>query len=172
MPRTPCIAALAAVLTLAPAVTGHAQASSRVGVGFHYWNALSDVDIDDVDENGIGWVISYKLVPSSLLNFQADVELLPEGYAGSDKTVFAPQVSVVAGSSFYAAVGIGMHYSGGDFSDDPFYALRAGADVQLLPKLFADLNLNYRFEKWDYSEVKSNIDMDTLTVGAVVRIAL
>ena len=172
MPRTYGIAALAAVLTLLPAVTGHAQTSSRIGVGFHYWKALSDVDVDDVDEDGIGWVVSYKLVPSSLLNFQADIELLPEGYAGSDKSVFAPQVSVIAGSSLYAAVGIGMLYSDGDFSDDPFYALRAGADMQLLPKLFADINLNYRFENWDYSEVKSNIDMDTLTVGAVVRIAL
>jgi hypothetical protein len=163
---------LAAVAAVVFGATAEAQTSSRIGLGFHYWKALSDVDVDDVDESGLGWLISYKLVPSSLLNFQADIEMLPDGYAGSDKKVFAPQISVVAGSSFYGAVGIGMLYSDGDFGDDPFYALRVGADIELLPKLFGDLNVNYRFENWDYSEVKRNIDMDTLTFGAVLRLAL
>jgi hypothetical protein len=163
---------VAAALALLCGATAHAETSSRIGLGFHYWKALKDVDADDVDEDGLAWLISYKLVPSSLLNFQADIEMLPDGYAGSDKKVFAPQVSVVVGSSFYGAVGIGMLYSDGDFGEDPFYALRAGADFQLLPKLFGDLNVNYRFENWDYSEVKSNIDVDTLTLGAVLRLAL
>ncbi len=160
------------VLALALGGTVQAQTSSRIGLGFHYWKALKDVSANDVDENGLGWLISYKLVPSSLLNFQADVEMLPDGYAGSDKKVFAPQISVIAGSSFYGAVGIGMLYSDGDFADDPFYALRVGADMELLPRLFADVNVNYRFENWDYSDVESNIDMDTLTLGAVIRLAL
>jgi hypothetical protein len=166
------IAALTSLLVLALGVSAHGQTSSRVGLGFHYWKALKDVDVDDVDEDGLGWLISYKLVPSSLLNFQGDVEMLPDGYAGSDKKVFAPQLSVIAGSSFYGAVGIGILYSDGDFADDPFYALRVGADIELLPRLFADVNVNYRFENWDYSDVKNNIDMDTLTLGAVVRLAL
>ena len=165
-----CLAATLAVLVLATAT--QAQMVSRIGVGFHYWKALDDVDVDDVDEDGLGWLISYKLVPSSLLNFQADLELLPEGYAGSDKNVFAPQAFVVAGNSLYGALGIGILYSDGDFADEPFYTLRAGFDMQLLPSLFADLNVNYRFENWDYSDVQDNISMDTLTLGAVVRFQL
>ena len=172
MARWVRLAALTGLLVFVLGVSAYGQTSSRVGLGFHYWKALDDVDADDVDEDGLGWLISYKLVPSSLVNFQADVEMLPDGYAGSDKQVFAPQVSVAVGSSFYGAVGIGMLYSDGDFADDPFYALRAGADVQLVPRLFADVNVNYRFENWDYSDVKSNIDMDTLTLGAVIRFAL
>jgi hypothetical protein len=163
---------IATALLLALSLPADAQMQSRIGVGVHYWKALKDVDASGIDEDGLGWMISYKLVPSSLLSFQADLELLPDGYAGAAKQVLAPQILAVAGKSFYGAVGIGTLYSDGDFADDPFYALRAGVDLEILPRLFADINVNYWFEQWDFTDVKQDVSMDTLTLGAVVRLQL
>lgn len=54
---------------------------------------------------------------------------------------------------------------------DPFFGLRAGFDIHLLPYIFLDINANYRFEDWDdISDVDEDISTDTITLGAAVRI--
>ena len=168
MPKLHPLALLACSFLLISS-SADAQIHHRVGLGFHYWKALEDVDFEDIDEDGLGWLISYKLATSSMLKFQMDLEVMPRGYGGSDHRVVAPLGYVLAGSGIYAALGLGIHYTDGDFADKPFFALRTGLDFELLPSIFTDVNINYRFETWDFDEVRDKISTDTVTLGAVVR---
>jgi hypothetical protein len=149
----------------------NAEVSHRLGVGVHYWKALDDIDVDEVDENGLSYYLTYQLRPATLIKFELDVEMLPDGYGGSDDDVFAPQAYVILGGGIYAALGVGTYYTDGDFSSDPFFGLRAGLDLHLLPYIYLDINANYRFEDWDdISDVDEDISTDTITLGAAVRV--
>ena len=161
---------LAALLLALP---GHSfgEVKHHVGVGAQYWTTVDDIDVDEIDEDGFSWLVSYQLEAAALLRFEIDVELLPEDFRGAPDTVLAPQGYIVIGSGIYAAAGIGVYYTDGDFADEPFYALRAGLNVELLPGINVDINANYRFEDWDEFDT-GNIDTDTILAGAYVRIAL
>ncbi len=163
------------VLGLAAAMvqSAHADIKHRIGVGAHYWKAVKDIDVDNVKESGFAWLASYQLRPASLIKFGLDVEMLPKEYGGADKGVFAPQVYVLLGSTIYAALGVGTYYTDGDFSKDPFFNLRAGLDISLLPFIHLDINANYRFEEWDaIKTVGDDIGSDTITLGAAVRLEI
>ncbi len=146
-----------------------AQGDHRIGGGIHYWIALDDIDEDDVDENGLGIVLSYQYRMAQFFTIEADLEFLDEGYAGSSETVFSPQAFFLVGLGLYGGVGLGINYSDGDLADKPFFALRAGFDFEVLPSIFLDLHANYRFEQWDFDKIKGDIDTDTITLGAIVR---
>ncbi|HSO67327.1 MAG TPA: hypothetical protein VLP30_05670, partial [Desulfatirhabdiaceae bacterium] len=77
---------------------------------------------------------------------------------------------LIIGSSLYAGLGIGIWYADDKFMEEPFYALRAGVDLEILPSVYLDINGNYRFNNWNYEEIKEDIDGDTITLGAIVRI--
>jgi hypothetical protein len=146
-----------------------AESANRLGVGLHYWVALEDIDVDDVDEDGYSWIFSYQRVLTDYFKLEIDAGLTKEGYAGSDTTVWTPQAYLLIGKGIYAGVGVGINYFDDEFADDPFYALRAGLDLEIFPNLFLDINANYRFEEWDTEEIKEDIDTDTITLGAILR---
>ncbi len=76
-----------------------------------------------------------------------------------------------AGQGHLRRGGIGGYYSDGKFKEDPFFAFRAGLDLEVLPVLSVDINVNYRFEKWDdLSAEGKEIDTDTITLGAAARL--
>ena len=157
-----------AVLVLATASFG----GSRIGAGMHYWKTLDDIDLGEIDESGVSWIVTYQYGAPSLIKFQADLEIFPEKFAGFQETALAPQVFVILGSVIYGGVGIGTYYVDGDFADNPFYLLRAGLDLELVPKLFLDINANYRFENWEnIDEQLEDIDTDVITLGAALRFA-
>ena len=150
-----------------------AAAEHRIGGGVHYWKTVDDLADDDfdVDEDGLATVLSYQYVPGGLLRLEVDVEYFEKGFGGSTDAAYSPQVYLVLGSGWYAALGGGVIYSS-DFEDDvsdPFYAARLGLDMELLPRLHLDLNANYRFDAWSELE---NADTDTVTLGAVVRFGI
>jgi hypothetical protein len=63
--------------------------------------------------------------------------------------------------------------SDGDFADDPFYALRAGLNLELLPSVFVDISANYRFnDSAQFEGDDTDIDTDTVFLGAALRFAL
>ena len=161
-----CLVIIAALMICG---TASAEPANRLGLGLNYWVVLEDIDIDDVDENGYSWIFSYQRILASLFKLEIDAGLTKEGYAGSDTTVWTPQAYFLIGSTIYAGVGIGINYIDDEFADDPFYALRAGLDFELLPNIFLDINANYRFENWDTEKIKEDIDTDTVTLGAIVR---
>ncbi len=100
------------------------------------------------------------------------MEIFPNGFGGFDKTTFAPQAYLVLGSGLYVAGGIGVNYADDKFGDDPFYALRAGVDIEVLPNLRLDINANYRFIEWnDVKKLDEKINTDTVTLGAALRLA-
>ncbi|HBA85252.1 MAG TPA: hypothetical protein DCZ95_14285 [Verrucomicrobia bacterium] len=143
---------------------------NRLGVGAHYWTAVDNIDDDNFDEDGVSWLASYQYWPG-LFGIEAAVEWLRDGFGGSEDDVFLPQAYLIFGKWIYAAAGIGGYYTDGRMADDPFYALRAGLNLELLPYLFLDLNANYRFEEWDdLREEGTEIDTDTVTLGGAVRI--
>ena len=142
-----------------------------IGGGIHYWIALDDIDIDDVDEDGIAWVVSYQAQASDLLILELSVEILPDDFAGADGTVLAPQAYLLVGSAIYGGAGIGIYHADDEFADDPFFVLRVGINLEILPDIHLDVSGNYRFTEWD-DTITENIDTDTVTIAATARFAL
>ena len=141
----------------------------RLGLGGHYWRSVDDIDITEIDEDGFAMVVSYQYKPT-LIGFQFDVEVADEQLTGKSKAVYSPQAFVIVGGLVYGGLGIGTHYTDGEFADEPFYALKAGLDFELLPHIHLDINANYRFDNWDIDEVSEDVDTDTVTLGLVGRI--
>ncbi len=142
-----------------------ASAAHRFGGGVSYWTAVDEVAVRD----GFAFILSYQnqIAP---FKFEADLEILDEGYAGSENMVFAPQAYCLIGWGVYGGVGIGIKYSDGEFADSPFFALRAGMELEVLPFVFLDLNANYRFESWDFSDSEDHIETDAMAFAAIVRL--
>lgn len=155
------------------ATTANAKIKHRFGVGAHYWVTADDIELDNVDEEGFAWLVTYQIRPIPLVKFEAALEMLPDNFYGATEQVYAPQAYAVAGGWIYAGIGIGVFYSDGEFFDDPFYALRAGFDIPVLPHVHVDINANYRFMEWNnINELDDHIRTDTITVGAAVRIQI
>ena len=160
---------LALVTVLLFAIGAWAGSDSRLGVGANYWTTVKNIDVKNVDEHGFSWVGSYQYWPS-LLGLEADVEWFPSGYAGAGHDVFAPQAYLIVGRTIYGAAGIGGYYSDGTWGNRPFYALRVGLNLELLPHVYVDLNANYRFEDWSNLN-SADVNSDTVTLGAAARLA-
>ncbi len=144
-------------------------AEHRIGIGTNYWKAVDDIDFDDVDDDGFSFIGSYQYHPGGLFYFEADLEVLPDRFGES---AYAPQAFVLLGRSIYGGAGIGIEYRDSDFADEPFFALRAGLNLELLPGIYADIYGIYRFN--DTAQIEdeaTDIDSDTIFMGAAVRLA-
>lgn len=167
MKKTMLFGLMLSVFAVAPvqAVNDH-----RFGVGANYWVALEDIEVESkkFDDDGVAYLASYQYWPG-LLGLELDVEFLPDRFGES---AFAPEAYVLFGRSIYCGLGIGITYSDDDFADEPFYALRAGLNLELLPILYLDISGNYRFnDSAELKDEKSDIDTDTVFLGATVRLA-
>ncbi len=173
MKRLVLAAMVAAAMAAGQAsVAEGSQPANRIGAGAHYWRAVRTVDFRDVDQEGLSWLASYQRRPGTLLSIEANLEWFRSGFGGSAHSILAPQLFLLAGSTLYVGAGAGLYWSDGAWSRDPFYALRAGLDLHVLPRLHLDLNANYRFENWDdLNEPSRKISSDTVTLGAAVRVA-
>jgi hypothetical protein len=174
MKRITAVAVTVCAIFFAASTASNAESNHRLGVGVNYWTAVEDIDIQnvDVDENGLSWLLTYQYNAGSILKLEADVELFKKGFAGSTENVYAPQAFILLGSSIYGGLGIGTYYSDGEWADSPFFALRAGLDLELLPMLRLDINANYRFNKWKnlVDVITEDISTDTVTLGAALRL--
>ncbi len=160
------IICLTALLVIPSAATARNQ---QIGVGAHYWTTLDDVDVNNIDESGLAWYLSYRNRLSDLLQVELDLEIADEKHAGAGETIYSPQAFLLLGAALYGGVGLGIDWADGELGN-LYYLLRAGYVLELLPQIFVDFNLNYRFETWDIDAVRDDIDADTLTMGAIVRI--
>lgn len=143
----------------------------QVGGGVHYFKTIDELD-GPFAEDGLTPVISIKGDLGVLLHPQLDVELFDEGYAGSTDGVLAPQAFLLLGGALYGGLGVGTLISDGEFGD-PFFVVRAGFDLALLPGLHLDLNANYHFAEWEQiNEIDEDADSDTITLGAALRLDL
>lgn len=141
----------------------------RLGGGINYWTTVDNIDLDkDYDENGISYLVSYQYWPA-LLGLELDVEFLPDRFGES---AVAPAAYLLAGKALYAAAGVGLTYSDGNFAKEPFFALRAGLNLEILPGIIADIYANYRFnDSTELEGEETDIDTDTVFLGAALRFA-
>jgi hypothetical protein len=145
------------------------EGAHRLGVGANYWTALSDIDVNNVNDNGFSYLVSYQYKPG-LLGLGLDAEMLPDRF-GEDS--YAPQAYLLLGKAIYAGAGIGWVYANDEFANDPFFSFRAGLDLEVLPHIHLDIYGQYRFESTQELESdRTDIDTDTIYLGAAVRIAL
>jgi len=152
-------------------VRAQAEVKNRIGVGANYWHTLDDFDIKNFDQDGVSYYLSYQLRPASMMKFELDLEMMPENYGGAEDTVFAPQGYVILGGGIYAALGVGTYYTDGDFSSDPFFVLRAGLALNVLPFVWLDLNANYRFDDWNsITDVPEDLSTKTIMLGGAIRL--
>jgi hypothetical protein len=149
------ILVLLAIAVLTPAVSS--AGGHRIGFGYHYWAPI----------------VSYQYLFSPVTRFEVDLEYFSDGYGGSISKAYAPQVYLLFGRFLYAGLGVGITQSDGflDGSDwsDPWYALRGGIELLLLPRIHLDINANYRVDAFKALE---NVDTDSLTLGASLRVSL
>lgn len=154
-------------LMIAFTTTSFAQKNSRLGVGANYWTAVDDIEWDEFEDDGISYFASYQYWPS-LFGFEIAGEYRPDGVG--DEDIYAPQVFLLVGQAFYAGAGVGINYANSEWADDPFYALKAGLNLELVPAIYLDIFATYRFS--DFDEVgfgDDEIDTDTVYLGAAVR---
>ena len=165
------------ILTLAMAAMGLAarsEAAGYLGGGVHYWRTIDQIRSSrNLDDSGIAWMATGQYSVWRLLKIEADLEVFPKGFGGADRTAYAPQAYLLFGSTLYAGAGVGVVYSS-DFSgsfSDPFYALKTGLDLEVLPRLHLDVNANYQFLNWkDVNSLQGRVNTDTITLGAAVRL--
>lgn len=166
-----CVAAWGWLGAALPAGAEDGAGRHQVGVGAHYWTSLKNIDVSGVDKNGFSYLLAYQY-HYGWVGVEANVEWFQKGFGGAAHDVYQPQAYLIVGKMLYAAAGIGGYYTDGKFADKPFYALRAGVDIPLLPLLHLDLNANYRFENWDdLGTGGKDIGADTVTLGAAARLA-
>ncbi|MDZ4199768.1 MAG: hypothetical protein U1E27_10860 [Kiritimatiellia bacterium] len=143
------------------------EGNHRFGLAATYWVALDDIDVNDLDDNGLTLALSFQYRPS-LVGLELALELLPDRF-GEDAV--APQAYFILGRTLYAAAGVGIVYRDGDFADDPFFAFRAGFDFEIFPAIYLDLFASYRFnDTTDLEDEGEKIDTDTVFLGAAVRV--
>jgi hypothetical protein len=151
----------------------YADAANRLGAGFEWWFTVEDPGAQLVDRNGPAIVVNYQFQPVPLLKFEADVDFMKRYYGGYSAAVMAPQAYALLGDFLYGGVGIGILYSDGDWADNPFYAIRGGVDLPLMPHLHLDVNATYQFMNWDpvkyRDDSQKDFDTDVVKVGASVR---
>lgn len=158
--------------TLAPHSASAAE--NTLGAGIHYWRTVDDLrdqGIGNIDRKGTSGVLSYQHFPGGALGWEVDLEYFDKGFSGSTEEAYAPQVYLVLGHHFYAAVGIGTTISSGlqKNPSDPFYAGRLGISLLLLPSVSLDVNANYRANTFNgLGDAKT----DTVTLGALLRFTL
>lgn len=160
------------LVLLLTAATSLYAAEHSVGVGVHYWRTVKDIDVMRVDEDGLAWVLSYQYAPSGLLRVEIDLERIEQQIGEDARSLYAPQALILVGSGIYAGLGVGMLYADNALSNSPFYSVRAGLRFDLLPSLVLDVTANYRFVEWKgLNDIMDEIDTDTVTLGAFVRLS-
>jgi len=142
----------------------------RIGFGVNYWKTIDNID-QDFDEHGFSNIASYQYAPVWFFKIETDLEVFPD-LAGSRNPVLAPEVFVTVGGLVYAGAGIGIYYHDSNWGSAPFYMLRAGLDFPILPRLFLDINVNYRFNDWNTLDLNEDLDTDTIRLGAAFRFVL
>lgn len=149
-----------------------AEGNVRIGGGVHYWRTIDDLEADDfdVESDGLAYLASVQFLFNDWVRLEGNLEYFPDDFAGATEDVWAPQGLILLGSGLYGGLGVGTFYTDGEFGDDPFFLLRAGFDVEVLPSLRLDINANYHFTDFEsITEVEENVDTDTITLGAMVR---
>lgn len=162
--------ATAFVLTAAPSQA----ADHSFGIGAISWQTIDGLptssELDNIEEDGYSWLVSYQYRPRGLFTFELAVEYYPDGYGGATEKAYVPQAFLLFGRGLYAGVGAGVTISDGldDSPSDAFYQGRLGYNLAFLGPIELDLHATYRFDDWDALE-DIDVETDSYLLGATVR---
>ena len=169
--RVRCVSAVVGVL-LAFGASGDLAAQVSIGGGVHYLRNLGDITNDgalDLSQNSIAVQLSVRR-SFGLLSVDGQTGYI-FNYLGTDESAWEPALWGLLGSVIYGGAGIGWQRSNGEWSDKPFYALRAGFDLPL-GGLELDAYGSWRFQGSDDFEGLTGEDLDSLTFAALLRFVL
>ena len=140
----------------------------RLGAGVHYMTVLGDIKDDpNFDENAFAFIASADFkVP--LVRIEGDVEFIPD-YHNSSETMIQPAVYGLLGNLIYGGIGTGIGYMDKSGWQKAFFALRAGVNFDLLPRVGLDVFASYQFQDAGDLENLSGDSLDSLTFGAIAH---
>jgi hypothetical protein len=162
---------LAVLLAWAPAGVA-LGGNHQLGGGVQYWRTIDDIDAADFefDEEGLSYLAAYQYLFTSLFRLEINLAVFPDDFGASNDTVFAPQALALVGAGIYGGLGIGTYIVDGTIGEDPYYNIRVGFNIEVLPTIWLDINGNYQFTNFDdIKTIDEDIDTDTVTLGAMVR---
>ncbi len=146
------------------------RAQHDLGAGFHYWSVIDDIDVTNLDDSGFSYFVNYRYRFQGPVRLELALERLPDRFG---KDAYAPQVFLIAGNQLYIGAGLGGVYTDGSFSDEPFYAMKAGLSLPLPFWLRFDISAQYRFNDFaDLRDEDRKIGTDTVFLGAALRLTL
>lgn len=115
-------------------------------------------------------VFSFKLNPRNLLQFTAEMDLLPQDLTADPESVLLPQMFVAIGDDLYAGLGTQYLIENGVLIDDPQFSLRAGVDLEILPYIFLDISADFRFDDWRELNEEDALANGEVVWGGALRI--
>jgi hypothetical protein len=146
-----------------------AQGTVSFGGGLHYLRNLGDITNDDaidLSRNSFALVGSVK---GAFGGFGVDGQVgYIFDYVGTGEPAWEPSIWGLLGSFVYGGAGIGWQYHDGDWSDEPFYALRAGVALPL-GSTELDVYGSWRFQGSEDFENLTGEDLDSITFAAILR---
>lgn len=157
------------ILTACFSTVVSADGSHSLGLGAHYWRVIDNLG-SEFDDSGVSYLAAYRY-DGGLLAIQPELEVFPREFVGGTEEVFSPQILAILGDWIYGGVGAGILYSDGDFANRPFFMFRAGVNIIGIGPITLDINANYIFTDWGELS-SSDIDSDTITLGAMLRVKL
>ena len=161
---------LALILLLSAAAAGPVGAELYIGGGIEYLRTLGDIkDEDEFDPNALGFIVSL-LGDAGPIRLEGDLEWIPD-FGGTGENLIQPQAYAMIGTLIYGGAGIGTGYFDGEWWEEPFYALRAGANLKLAG-IDLDVFALYRFLDAEVLEELGESDLDSITFGAMIRFSL
>ncbi len=166
------IIALGLIFFLGSAIPGFAG-EFRLGAGFRYWRLSDASDVRGIKRSGRSEYITaqYRLMP--LVKGRFDLERFPSSFAGGSRSVYAPQIHLVAGGWVYGALGAGILYSDGQWADRPFTQVCAGLDVPVFPRVRLDVHLRYQVSEWGrINRAAPDFESDLWSLGLALGIRL
>lgn len=171
--RKPFFALLVVTASLLATAPTAQAGGFEIGMGANYWHSLKEASDKEFDRDGLGWMVSSRIMFSNYFGIGLEVEKSPENFVILDEPLYIPAAYAILGNHLYFGVGFGGYYYEGDFLDKTWYAFRGGFKIPLLTSsLMLDLNVNYRFDHWESPEqAAKGIDTDTVMAGAALRLA-
>jgi hypothetical protein len=158
---------IAAALLVSAA--GPARAGRTIGGGIHYLRNLGDITNSgtiDLDQNSYSLLASIKN-DMGMLKVDGQVEYIFD-HVGTGHEMWQPSVWLLAGGMVYGGAGIGIGYTHGAWQANPFYALRAGAEIPL-GGLALDAYGTYQFQSDAELKSLTGEDLDSVTFAALLR---
>ena len=161
------LCSMGCVLAMSVAPVRAEEAS--LGLGLRVFRTVDSLP-NAFTEMGVGGYVNWRTFWTEWVSGQLELALYEDGYAGAPQEVLSPQAFVLLGREWYAGLGAGMLFADGDFSDQPFLALRAGYQRGWTDWMTFDVSVTYEYAEWEGdNDEDASEESDTVVLAAGVR---